>query len=712
MSSMSQEIRFRVYITFIVMLGVALAIVIRAGRIQMLEGKELIAHADSMHTKLQTIDPERGNIYSEDGSLLASTVPQFDIHIDFSAIPNDTFLKYQVDMAKSIATILDDDRTASEYLTLLQAAQKGPKPNRYFLLKKKANYEQYMALRSIQPFCKGQNKGGFIVEVNNKRVNPYGLLANRVVGIWRKNGKTAGLEREYDAYLSGTQGQRILRCIAGGVWMPVDGTEIDPKNGNDVHTTLDVNIQDVAENALLEQVRKEKAEFGTCIVMEVKTGKIKAMANLGRQPNDTTYAEDFNYALKLMEPGSTFKLVSLISLFKDKKISINDMIDCHGGSFRFGPYTIRDSHHGLGRLTIRDAFAQSSNVAFARLIYENYNNNMGAYWKNLSMLGLDKKPGIGLSGEPKARFTKDSVSKGHYQLAYQGMGYHTMITPLHTCMIYNAIANNGKMMTPYLVNKVVAYGSDVKVQEPQMAVDLGLDSVAVAQLKSAMFEVVENGTGKALKNPYYTICGKTGTAQVADVRFYKGADGKEYKEKINYSDRMYHGSFVGFFPKENPEYTICVVLRTRKGSSNYYGGQIALPVFKEVANRLYAIKMHPKESLSDLARREDSMQTNTLRATDYSKLCGVMPLKKTSFLPNEWMAQTIDTTGKTKAVKWGGMMPGLVPNVQGMGLRDALFVLEKAGFKVNAQGRGKVVHQSIAPGKQYGRGEKIMIQLS
>ena len=712
MSNMNKEIRFRVYITFLAMLVVGGAIVYKAARIQVREGKELIAHADSMHTKLQTIDPERGNIYSEDGSLLASTVPQFDIHIDFSAIPNDTFLKYQVDMAKAITTILNEEGTASDYLRTLKDEQSGPKPNRYFLLKKKATYEQYMALRTIQPFCQGQNKGGFIVEVNNKRINPYGLLANRVVGIWRKNGKTAGLEREYDPYLSGTQGQRVLRCIAGGVWMPVDGSEIDPKNGNDVHTTLDVNIQDVAENALLEQVRKEKAEFGTCIVMEVKTGKIKAMANLGRQANDTNYVEDFNYALKLMEPGSTFKLVSLISLFKDKKISINDMIDCHGGSFRFGPYTIRDSHHGLGRLTIKEAFAQSSNVAFARLIYENYNNNMGAYWRNLSMLGLDKKTGIGLMGEPKARFTKDSVSKGHYQLAYQGMGYHTMITPLHTCMIYNAIANQGKMMKPYLVNKVVAYGNDVLVQGPEVASNFELDSQAVAQIKSAMLEVVESGTGKALKNPYYTICGKTGTAQVADVRFYKGADGKEYKEKINYSDRMYHGSFVGFFPNENPEYTICVVLRTRKGSSNYYGGQIALPVFKEVANRLYAIKMHPKESLADRPKRSDSMQTNTVRGTDYNTLCGVMPLKKAVVSPTDWLAQSLDSVGRPQSVKRGLPTSGMVPNVSGMGLRDALFVLEKAGFKVNAQGKGRVIHQSIAPGKLYGRGEKIVIQLS
>lgn len=710
MSSVNTEIRFRVYITFLAMLVVGLFIVYKAVHIQVKEGKDLIARADSLHTKLQTIDPERGNIYSEDGSLLASTIPQFDIHIDFNAIPTDTFKKYQVEMAKSISAILDDDRTASAYLAILQKEQ--AIPNKYFLLKRKASYEQYMALRSIQPFCKGQNKGGFIVDVNNKRINPYGLLANRVVGVWRKNGQSAGLEKQFESYLSGTQGQRVLRCISGGVWLPVDGSEVDPKNGNDVHTTLDVNIQDVAENALLEQVRKEQAEFGTCIVMEVKTGKIKAMANLGRQPNDTAYSENFNYALKLMEPGSTFKLVSLISLFKDKKISINDEIDCHGGSFRFGPYTIRDSHYGLGRLTIKQAFAQSSNVAFARLIYENYYNNMGSYWKNLSMLGLDKKPGIGLSGEPRARFTKDSVSKGHYQLAYQGMGYHTMITPLHTCMIYNAIANNGKMMKPYLVNSVKAYGNEVLTQQPELFSDLQLDAEAIAQIKQAMNEVVETGTGKALKNPYYTICGKTGTAQVADVRFYKGADGKEYKEKINYSDRMYHGSFVGFFPKENPEYTICVVLRTRKGSSNYYGGQIALPVFKEVANRLYAIKMHPKESLADRKKLTDSMHTRVLPAADYASLIRVLPLKKATVNGAPFVGQVFDTTGTTRAVVRGNTLMGLVPDVNGMGLRDALFLLEKAGFKVYAQGRGKVVRQSLMPGKPYGRGEKIMIELS
>ncbi len=710
MSSVNTEIRFRVYLTFIAMVLVGIFIAYKAVHIQVREGKDLIAHADSLHTKLQTIDPERGNIYSEDGSLLASTIPQFDIHIDFNAIHPDTFKKYQVAMAKSIAAILDDERTASDILTVLQKEQ--AIPNKYFLLKRKATYEQYMALRSIQPFSKGQNKGGFIVDVNNKRINPYGLLANRVVGIWRKNGQSAGLEKQFESYLSGTQGQRILRCISGGVWLPVDGSEIDPKNGNDVHTTLDVNIQDVAENALLEQVRKEKAEFGTCIVMEVKTGKIKAMANLGCQPNDTTYTEDFNYALKLMEPGSTFKLVSLISLFKDKKISINDMIDCHGGSFRFGPYTIRDSHYGLGRLSIKEAFAQSSNVAFARLIYENYNNNMGSYWKNLSMMGLDKKPGIGLSGEPRARFTKDSVSKGHYQLAYQGMGYHTMITPLHTCMIYNTIANGGKMMKPYLVNSVKAYGNDVLVQQPEMVADWELDPKAIEQIKLAMYEVVESGTGKALKNPYYTICGKTGTAQVADVRFYKGADGKEYKEKIHYSDRMYHGSFVGFFPKDNPEYTICVVLRTRKGSSNYYGGQIALPVFKEVANRLYAIKMHPKESLADRKPLADSMSTRVLPATDYVRMAKVLPLKKTEFKPSYFVEQALDSNGVTQPVARTVATLGLVPNVNGMGLRDALFLLEKAGFKVYAQGRGKVVRQSLAPGKTYGRGEKIMIELS
>ncbi len=670
-------------------------ILYKGGVIYFKEGKELKTLADSLHTKIEKIQPERGNIYSEDGSLLSSSIPEFDLRIDMKAIPKDTFNKYIESLSKNLSSTLKEF-TWTEYKEILSKEYQNE--NRYFLLKKKASYSQYLTVKKFQPLCKGQNKGGFIAESNTKRINPFGLLANRVVGLYRKNAQNVGIEARYNTYLKGSQGQRIVRKIAGGTWMPIDGSEIDPENGKDILTTIDVNIQDVAENALLKQVEKEQATYGTCIVMEVKTGKIKAIANLGRQ-DDGSYAEDYNYAYKRIEPGSTFKLISLISLFRDKRISIEDKVDCQGGSWKIGPYTIHDSHAGLGWLTIRDAFAHSSNVAFAKLIYTNYKDSIGSYWSDLHALRLDMKTGLDLDGEQQPRYTKDSVTKGRYSLAFMGTGYSVLITPLHTCMVYNSIANGGKMMKPYLVNSVREYGKDVMNFYPIVLQDSLVDSSSLAQIKSAMNEVVESGTGKDLKNPYYTICGKTGTAQVAD----KG---------IRYSDRVYHGSFVGFFPKEDPQYTICVVVRTHKGSSNYYGGQIALPVFKEVANRLYAIKMHDKNSVANQEKINIPLAVKSVRADQYNMLASKLAIAKK--LPNSpsWLQNiTTDSLGNLTYTPLPDYI-NQVPNVSGMGLKDAMYQLEKAGLKVIPQGKGKVIAQSIAPGTNYIKGQKITIHLS
>ncbi len=691
----SKDIRFRVYITFLGMCLFGIMILYKGAKIQIKEGKELKSMADSLHTKIETIQPERGNIYSEDGSLLASSVPQFDIRIDFKAIKKDTFDKYVEPLSKELSALLKD-YTWIEYKEILSKEyQQG---NQYFLLKKKASYEEYMAIRSMQPFKKGQNKGGFIAESNTKRINPYGLLANRVIGLWRKNADNVGVEREYDKYLRGSQGQRIVRCIAGGTWVPLDGSEIDPENGKDVITTIDVNIQDVAENALLHQIEKEEATYGTCIVMEVKTGKIKAIANLGRQ-EDGSYYEDFNYALTRIEPGSTFKLVSLISLFRDKLIDINQQVNCQGGTAKFGPYTIRDSHAGLGIMSIKDAFAHSSNVAFAKLIHENYKDKIGSYWSNLHAMGLDSVTGLGMSGETKPKILRDSVTKGRFTLAYMGMGYQVLITPLHTCMVYNTIANGGKLMKPYLVNSVREYGKDVITYNPVIVNPNVLDTESVERIKEAMFEVIESGTGKSLKNPYYTICGKTGTAQVAD----KG---------IKYTDRVYHGSFVGFFPKEDPEYTICVVLRTKKGSNNYYGGQIALPIFKEVANRLYAIKMHKTNSIATQEKLNIPLAPKSMKGNEYNFIATQLGLKKENVNGQHWLqTQSIDSNGK-HTFSPIVITKHQVPNVNGMGLRDAMYILEQAGMKVIVMGKGKVFQQSKPAGSTYSKGERITIQLS
>lgn len=691
----SKDIRFRVYLTFLAMCLFGVMIIYKGATIQFKEGPELRAQADSMHTKIEVIQPERGNIFSEDGSLLSSSIPEFDLHVDFTAIKKDTFNKYIESLSKSLATILKDKNAVDYKETLSEEFKNG---NKYFLLKKKASYAQYLELKKVQPFKKGMNKGGFITESNTKRINPFGLLANRIVGLWRKNAQNVGIEREFNEDLSGMQGQRVVRKIAGGAWMPIDGSEIDPENGRDVIMTLDVNIQDVAENALKNQLEKEEATFGTCIVMEVKTGKIKAMANLGRQ-KDGSYYEDFNYALKRIEPGSTFKLVSLISLMRDKLIKTSDMVNCQGGKTKIGPYTISDSHAGLGMLTIKDAFAHSSNVAFAKLIHQNYKDKIGSYWTNLHALGLDQKTGLGMSGETTPSYLKDSVTKGRFALAFMGMGYQVMITPLHTCMVYNAIANHGKLMKPYLVNSVQEYGKDVVKYEPKVMNPEVLDSASIELLKETMNEVVETGTGKALKNKYYTICGKTGTAQVAD----KG---------LKYSDRVYHGSFVGFFPKEDPQYTICVVVRTKKGSNNYYGGQIALPVFKEVANRLYAINMHNVNSIAQQQKVNEALVLKSIKGSEYDVLAQKLNiLKKVVNTPNWIQNIQTDSIGNftyANVVNY----KNAVPDVNGMGLKDAIYLLEKIGMKVIPVGKGKVITQSILPGSNFNKGQKITIQLS
>ncbi len=703
----SKNIRFRVYVTFLFMCVFAAMIIYKGASIQLKEGKALLSQADSMNVQIEKISPERGNIFSEDGSLLSTSIPQFDLRIDFKAIANDTFNKYVESLSKGLEEIFKEKKW-TEYKNILTSECK--KQSRYFLLKRKVSYSKLFEVKKLQPFVKNQNKGGLIVETNTKRIYPYGLLANRVIGIWRENGNKIGIEGQYDSLLIGKPGQRIVRKLAGGAWMPIEDSEIDPENGADIYTTIDMQIQDVAENALLTQVEKEQAEFGTCIVMEVKTGKIKAMANLGRQL-DGSYTEDDNYALRLLEPGSTFKLVSLISLMRDKLIHIEDKINCQGGTAKFGPYTIKDSHAGLGLLSVKDAFAHSSNVAFAKLIYENYKDKIGSYWTNLHDLGLDQNTGINLmKKEPKSYYKKDSATKGRYGLAFMGMGYSVMITPLHTCMVYNAIANDGKMMKPYIVNSAKEYGKDILKFEPTVVKDLQLDSNSIEKIKETMNGVVENGTGKALKNPYYTICGKTGTAQVADVVDRVLPNGEHVKEKIRYSDRMYHGSFVGFFPKENPQYTICVVIRTKKGSSNYYGGQIALPIFKEVANRLYAINTHDVNSIAQREKIKCNIEFKEINGNNFNILNSKLNLKAKEITTSE-IVSSKDTNGVyiTKKTEFQSTK---VPNVQGMGLKDAIYLLEKSGLKVYSVGKGKVVNQSIEPGTNIQKGNKIILQLS
>jgi len=560
-----------VYIAFTGICLFGAAIIFKAAMIQFREGPKLRAMAREMHTRFDTLLAERGNIYTEDGVLLSSSIPEFDVHIDFSVIDSGLFVK-NIDSLSLCLSRLMNDKSADQYKEeLVRAYEEG---NMYYPLgRRKFKYFEYEALRTFPIFNKGKGLGGFITDSKEKRANPYGMLAFRTIGIFRDS-NVSGLEATYNRTLVGENGRRVVQKSTGNVWVPIEGSEVEPQNGKDIVTTIDINVQDVAEHALMSILQKYECLYGTCIVMEVKTGKIRTLVNLGRQV-DGSYWEDFNYAMMPTEPGSTFKLVTLLSLLNDKLINVDQIVDAEGGAIRFGNRVMKDSHLGLHAMPIWKAYAESSNAAMAKLAFTYYKDDPSKYVDHLYKLHLDAFTGIDLMGERKTVITKPGSSTwSNTSLPWMATGYGVQITPLHTCMLYNSIANDGKMMKPYLVSAIKEYGKEVKTFEPTELATVG-DSGIIAQIRKCTRAVVTEGTAKGIESPFYTISGKTGTAQVAD----KG---------ISYSDGVYQGSFVGYMPADQPKYTICVVIRTKPHSAAYYGGAIAAPVFRMVADKIFS----------------------------------------------------------------------------------------------------------------------------
>lgn len=679
------------------MLIFGLAIIVKAISIQVKDGEHLLEMAEQKHIRTQELPAERGKIYADEGAMLSSTIPQFDIRIDFKAINADTFNHYLQDLSQGLSKVLGG--SPQEYSKKLNGAFHQEKGNRYWLLKKNASYTQYQAIRELPILKKGKNQGGFIVEPKIKREKPYGVLASRTIGIHRENASNVGLEQKYNESLAGVDGIRVIRRATGHVWEPVEGTEIEPVNGKDILTTINVDIQDITEYALMAVLEEFKAQFGTAIVMEVQTGKIKALANLGLQENGT-YAEDYNYALMPTEPGSTFKLMSLLALIDDGYVTIDDKVDVEGGYKRFGNQRIVDDSRGMGVISVKQAFAKSSNVAFAKMVDQHYKSKPMKFIKHLQKMRLHERTGIDLLGEP-APLLKDVNYKtwnSVTSLPWIAYGYESLITPLHTCMVYNAVANDGKLMKPYLVSEIREYGQVLERFDPVVLEEKIAKPSTIKQLQEALHSVVEEGTARSVKSPYYNAGGKTGTAQVAD----KG---------ITYKDGVRQGSFVGYFPMENPRYTIAILVRSVPHGV-YYGSILGGSVFKKIADKLYANEVGgwalPLDSLDYFSIPEtqashQSMVTIgkylgwNLPQSDHDRMMRFSAVDKKSKIIK---GQEVKTEGQR------------IPNMKGMGLRDALMLLESQGMIVKVQGRGKVVNQSMNEGERISKGKEITIYLN
>lgn len=656
--------------------------------------------ADSLTTNYFDVKAERGNIYSADDKLLATSVPYFELHIDFAskAMTNEIFKK-NVDSLAFYMWKNFNKNTVQGYKEQLIKARKQKK--RYYPLCANADYSLLKDIKKWPLFREGKFKGGLIVETHQERRNPYGHLAQRTIGLIRDNAQDIGLEEASDSLLKGVNGKVLKQKIAGGEWVPIKGAgQIEPKNGYDIITTIDLGLQDITESTLMQAVTEYQADFGCAILMEVKTGAIKAIANLGKI-KDATYSENYNYAIGLSnEPGSVFKIAGYLALFDDGFIKLTDSINSNHASAVFAGQLLTDDGHNsqYSFLTPGKALAISSNVAIAKWITQFYGNNKQKFYNKLEDFGLTAAAHIDLKGEssPVIHKPKDWSA---LSLPWIAHGYEVKFTPLQILTFYNAIANNGTRMKPYLVQQVLDNGNVIREYKPTSTKQKICKPEAAAMAKEILLRVVEdkNGTGRGISTPHYRIAGKTGTAKMSFG-------------KTGYTDKNL-SSFVGFFPADDPLYSCIVVIGGPQGLFTT-GGAVSAPVFRTMADKIITSNIKGNKAInkdSTIANKPLPFLKGTKEeVNEFNKRFNV----KFDFKEDwEYAFVKSDSFGKIGIGKID-IEDATVPSVRGMLLDDAVYVLENKGLKVSFIGKGKVAGQSIPAGSQIIKGSLIQLVLN
>ncbi|MRX65778.1 penicillin-binding protein [Maribacter luteus] len=668
MAVTEKRILNRLYVVAGFLFLFACAVLFKLVSIQMVDGNKYRDLAHKRTEKMFTIAPNRGNLYSDDGSLLATSVSKYTIRFDAVTVSDADFKANVKPLAEALSKLTG--KTSSHYQQLLRKAKANK--NRYTLLVRNLDYSDYMDVKDFPLLRKGPYKGGLIVEQKTVREHPLGKIAERSVGYERKdeNGyyTRVGLEGAFGQYLRGVEGKRLKQKIAKGQWKPIGMDNIvEPKDGYDVISTIDINIQDIAHHALLRQLEHYKAEHGTVIVMETKTGEVKAISNLGRT-KEGKYYERLNYAIgESHEPGSTFKLMSLVAALEDKVIDTSSVIDTEKGYWKIYNHRVRDSKHGgYGKISMAKAFEVSSNTAFAKTIHNGYKDEPSKYVNRLLRMGIGNEIGLPIKGEgkPVLRSPGDKGWSG-LSLAQMAYGYEVSMTPLQVLTFYNAIANDGEMVKPRLIKEVKEWDRTVLKFEKEVINPSICSKETVEKVQQLLKDVVEkkHGTGHRLYSPNFSMAGKTGTAQ------------KNYVSKD--PDKLrYISTFAGYFPAEQPKYSCIVVIHEPDKSVGYYGADVSGPVFKSVAQKVYAT--------NPLIDEVEMMGGNDGRL--------------------EQSYQKYFAEAQKKYNK--------VPNVKGMSGMDAVSILENLGIKVEVKGNGKVKKQSISQGTDINKVEKIILELS
>lgn len=679
---------------------VAAAVIYRIAVVQYVEGSHWKSLGETLGMQMRNIKATRGNIYADDGSLLATSLPFYQLAID-PGISSDGLYKNNIDSLCYVLSKYYQDLTPTQYKRKIDEARRSGR--RYLVLnRKEVGYQDKKLMENWPLIREGKYKGGGIFEKVEKRFLPFSHLGIRTIGSVNADDRgTVGLEYSFNKELAGLNGKGLYQKMAGGGWRPIyDGTEQRPVDGYDIQTTINVDLQDVTESALLKELQKHQADYGVAIVMEVSTGKIKAISNLSRN-SEGDYYERYNYAVGSQgsrEPGSTFKLASMIALLEEVDISLGDTIDTGDGKLEFFDKTMRDHKPGgFGKLTIQEVFEKSSNIGVAKLISHHFSNNPEKYIQYLKDMKLHQPLDFQMVGEgkPYIKDPSDSTWSG-VSLPWMSHGYELEMTPLQMLTLYNAVANEGKMVKPMIVQGIMKADHSIEQFDTEIINKKICSKETLRKVRLMMEGVVERGTASNINHSMYKIAGKTGTAK--NVK-----NGRYVKE--------YYTSFAGYFPAEAPRYSCIVVIDNPKGYQ-IYGSDVSAPVFKEIADRIYSLEL----DMHEIGTEEQNYVTGIFpyikagKQDELSMICNELGISNHSNSEEKW----VKTAVVNDAVYWEGkeVKYEVVPDVRGMTLRDAIYILENLGLEVKVEGRGRVATQSMTPGGKIVHGSTIKLEMS
>ncbi|WP_299669443.1 penicillin-binding protein [uncultured Polaribacter sp.] len=648
-----------------------LAIIFRVINLQYVQGDAYRKLAEELTVRQDTIYANKGNVYAADGNLLATSMSKFNIYMDLVTVDSQIFEENIVELSKELSKLLG--RSAKYHQTRLRKAKN--KKRRYFLIARNIGYTDYLKMKTFPIFKLGVYKGGFIAKHRTERAHPIGKIAERTIGYDDFRGE-AGIEGAFADYMQGENGLRWEQKIAKNQWKPIsDFNEKEPIDGHDIITTIDVNIQDITHHALLRKLEYFEADHGCAVVMETATGEIKAISNLGRTSKGKYY-EKRNYAVwESHEPGSTFKLASLMAALDDKMIDTSTVVDTEKGRIFIHGSKVEDSHRGgYGKISAARAFEVSSNVGIVKLIKKHYDHQPEKFIEKLELYGFTNPIGFSIKGEGKPVVPKPSDKRWNkISLEWMSWGYGISITPMQTLMFYNAVANNGVMVKPRFIKELRRQDKTEKVFETIVVNPKIASDETLSKIRKVMENVVVRGTADNIYSPNFSMAGKTGTAKKF-LQKHTDEDGKTVA--AGYSNKHYVASFAGFFPAESPKYTCIVVIHDPKKEKGYYGATVAGPVFKEIAQKIYTTTPIDNQSVNDKVDFEEIQK-------EYLKYDKNLSKNYTE-----------------------------IPNVKGMSGMDALSLLENIGLKVKISGVGRVESQSLKKGEKLEKGKTITLKLS